>query len=1094
MSHKRLVFAFALLFLTPAVAAHADEARWLRRAVIAPDGTRIAFEYHGDIYVVSAEGGEARAVTSHVGREVSPVWSPDGATIVFASDRQGNFDLFAVPSVGGPETRLTFHSADDFPTAFSPDGSEVYFVSSRQDAPAALIGTTFLPELYAVPAQGGRPRQVLTTAALGARPSPDGKLLAYEDLKGYESPWRKHHTSSVARDVWTVDLGSGKHTRVTDFKGEDRDPSWLPDGGLAFLTERWGSFNVARRAPDGTVTQLTTHTTHPVRFLTAAKDGTLCYVFEGRVHLLAPTEGATPRAIRVDVRGGARENDAHVEAFTDGATEMAVAPSETELAFVVRGEVFVTSVEHGTTRRVTDTPTQERSVTWAPDGKSLYYAGERDGSWNIYRSVLAREGEERFFDATTLREEVVLATADETFQPLVSPDGKSLAFVRNRDEIAVLDLAGKAVRTVVPARNEYSYSDGDMSFAWSPDSAWLAFVYLPHKRWIEDVGAAEVATGRIVNLSQSGYSQGNPHWAPDGSAVAYFTDRYGRRNHGSWGGDADLEFVYLTRAAHDRARLSPEQFELLVAKEGKDKDGGKEKDEGAKEKEDGAQESPPEPVVIEEAQLDRRQKRITPWSTQLGDFVISKKAESVLYLARVGSQWTVQVARPRKGETSRLLELGEGGDAQLELSKDGSKLFVRTGSGGLMVADVPDLDGKDAPGDAHAEPIPFRAEMRVDGAAERAYIYEHAVRQVAEKFYREDLHGVDWKGLSAYYATYLGEITDNANFAELLSELLGELNASHTGARYRPERDESGDRTASLGLLFDTAYDGEGLRVAEVLTGGPADKAASRIAPGVIVTHLDGVALGVANPWPRLDRREGRPLLVSLRDPQGATWDERIRPVNDRETGDLLYRRWVRRCREIVHARSGGRIGYVQVRGMDDGSFREVFDDALGRESDCEALVVDTRWNGGGWLHDDLVKFLDGHVYGSFQPRGKEPGDIGTEPFQRWSRPVAVVQSESNYSDAHIFPYAFQQLGLGKLVGAPVAGTGTAVWWERQIDPTLVFGIPQVGIRTPAGEYLENLDLVPDELVLNTPEDVAAGFDRQLERAVDVLLEQLKTK
>jgi C-terminal processing protease CtpA/Prc len=425
------------------------------------------------------------------------------------------------------------------------------------------------------------------------------------------------------------------------------------------------------------------------------------------------------------------------------------------------------------------------------------------------------------------------------------------------------------------------------------------------------------------------------------------------------------------------------------------------------------------------------------------------------------------------------------------LSKDGARLFVRNGSGQLLKVDVRGLDGEEAPDEAQAEPIPFRAEMRVNGPAERAYVYWHAVRQVARKFYREDLHGVDWPALGAYYAGFLSDVTDNSNFAELLSELLGELNASHTGARHRPVRDPSADTTASLGLLFDTQFQGEGLRVAEVLVGGPADKATSRIATGVVVTHVDGTALGQGNPWPAFDRRDGRPVLVGLRDAQGVIWEERILPIKDAETGELLYRRWLRRCREIVHARSKGRVGYVHVRGMDDGSFREVFDVALGRESDREALVVDTRWNGGGWLHDDLVKFLDGHVYGAFEPRGKEPGALGTEPLQRWSRPVAVVQGEGNYSDAHIFPYAFQRLGLGKLVGAPVAGTGTAVWWERQIDPTLVFGIPQVGIRTPEGVYLENLDLVPDELVLNTPEDVAAGLDRQLERAVDVLLEEL---
>ncbi len=383
----------------------------------------------------------------------------------------------------------------------------------------------------------------------------------------------------------------------------------------------------------------------------------------------------------------------------------------------------------------------------------------------------------------------------------------------------------------------------------------------------------------------------------------------------------------------------------------------------------------------------------------------------------------------------------------------------------------------------------------MNGPAERAYMFEHAWRQVKRKFYRADLHGVDWQAMKENYATFLPSIQNNRDFTELLSEMLGELNASHTGARYRP-RGSDRDETADLGLLLDVHYQGAGLKVAEVLPQGPADLDTSKIEPGVLITHIDGQRIEAGdNPWPLLNKKADKLVRLGLHNPEtNEDWEEVIKAISPRETQSLLYERWIRGRRELVDKLSGGRVGYVHIQGMNDGSFRRFYRDVLGRNSDKEALIVDTRFNGGGWLHDDLVAFLGGKDYIYFKPRGKEVGDLGAEPAFRWSRPVVVLQSESNYSDAHMFPYAFKQLQLGKLVGTPVPGTGTAVWWETLIDPSVVFGIPQVGMVTPEGEFLENLELEPDVLVYNSPESVARGEDLQLAKSVEVLLEQLDNK
>jgi tricorn protease len=1126
----------ALVFVARAPVASAApeaEARWLRYPAISPDGTRIVFSHRGDLWTVASTGGRAVPLTTHAGHEMNPVWSPDGRAVAFSSDRHGNYDVFFVPAEGGFERRLTFHSSHEHPSGFTADGKAVLFSGRRQDAAEALIGSPFPTELWRVPLDGARATQVLTTPAEAARSNADGTRIAYEDLKSYENKWRKHHTSSAARDLWLYDPAKGTHVQLTSNPGEDRNPVWSKDGAtLWFLAERGGSFNVwsMPTSGDAAAKAVTTHTGEPVRFLSAADDGTLCYAFEGRLWVKPP--GAASKRLAVVAPAGDRVNTHRREVLEDDATDMAVNPKGDTVAFVVRGEVFVASVKHGTTRRVTDTPTQERSVAWAPDGKSLYYAGERDGSWNLYAATLARPDEEHFFRATLFQERALLATPDEEYQPLPSPDGKHVAYLKERDFLAVLELASGKTKTLTPAEVIYSYEDGDTEAAWSPDSRWLAFDGNDPGRWSGGVLLVELATGNLSNVTKSGYHEYHPRWSGDGRLLTFLSDRFGQRNHASWGSEDDVMAVFLNRAARERANLSEEEYELLREKEEKEEDekdggegeeedpekpapkepapGGKPKkgddkpDEGkAKEKgkkgKDGEEEpeEPVEPIELEPERIDERITRLTPHSLQLGPYAISEDGETLLFTGKAGDAWFLWAHRPRKDWTRRLAPLGKEEPRDLELAKDGETLFVLDGDGSIGKVDVSDATGDDPSADTvEVEPVEFKAEMNLRTAEERVYMFEHAARQAERKFYDPKLHGVDWPKVVGIYRAYLPHVSDNEDFAELLSEMLGELNASHTGAGYRIEQDDTHDKTAALGLLYDVHWTADGAKVVEVIADGPADHPDTKLGPGALLTHVDGVALTSANPLETLlNRKAGQRVRLRIVPPAGGEpVEEVLKAIPIPQERTLLYERWIRRCIARVDRLSQGRVGYVHVQDMDDESFRRVFRDALGRFGTREALVVDTRFNGGGWIHEDLVAFLSGRDWVWFVPRGKQKGDLGADPHARWSRPVAVVQNEANYSDAHMFPYAFKALGLGKLVGTPVAGTGTAVWWEEQIDPTLTFGIPQVGMLDATGTFLENQELQPDVRVANDPASIARGEDPQLEAAVKLLLDELAKK
>jgi tricorn protease len=759
------------------------------------------------------------------------------------------------------------------------------------------------------------------------------------------------------------------------------------------------------------------------------------------------TEGSAPRKVPVRINTDGRYNPVRVLPVTGDVREVQVSPNGKEVAFIHRGEVFVASVKEGTTRRITDTPEQERSVSFSPDGRTLLYASERNGSWDLYTTTIVRKEEPYFFNATLLKEEALLATPAEEFQPSYSPDGREVAYLEERTELKVLNLATKATRTVVPGNKNYSYSDGDQWYRWSPDSKWFLVNFLHDRQWIDQCGLVSAAGGPITDLTRSGYGGYAPDWALGGEAVVFYSDRDGMKNHASWGAQSDAYAIFLTQKAYDKFKLSKEEAELLKETEEKAKEGEEKKDEKAA-KSDKKKDEAVKPLKFDLDGVTERKVRLTRHSSDLAGAVLSKDGEKLYYLARFEKGYDLWQTELRTQETKILHKMGSDRAGRLSMDKEGKNLFYLS-NGNINRYDLEKNENKS---------IGVSGEMVLNEGAERAYLFEHVWRQVKKKFYRVDLQGVDWDKYKAEYQRYLPYINNNWDLAEMFSEMLGELNASHTGSGYRYSM-PNGDATASLGLLY--AYEpGPGLRIAEVLQKSPVIKEGSRIRAGHVIEKIDGRAITAdMDPSSLLNRKAGKPTLLSMLDPKTNTrWDEIVKPISRGEESELLYRRWVERCRHLVDSLSGGKLGYVHVRGMNDASYRTVYEEALGRYHDKEGLVVDTRFNGGGWLHDDLATFLSGKTYMRMEPRGQA---LGTEPQFKWSKPSVVVMSESNYSDAHMFPVTYKALGVGQLVGMPVPGTGTAVWWET-LQNGMYFGIPQVGMIDNNGNYLENQQLEPD--------------------------------
>lgn len=1043
---------------------------WMRYPVISPDGKEIAFAYKGDIYKVSSAGGLAERLTSHPAYDFAPVWSPDSRQIAFASARNGNFDVFLMPAEGGEPKRLTTYSGKEIPYAFTPDGKYIVYAAQIQDpAQSALFPKAFLTELYKVSLKGGRPEQLLATAAENVNFARSGESFVYENVKGSENAWRKHHTSSVTRDIILYDMKSGKHTFLVQRAGEDRNPVFAPgDKEIYFLSERDGSFNVYTLplAHPEEVKQLTFFKKNPVRFLSVCGDGTLCFGYEGEIYL--KKGAAQPEKVKIEIIGESNIEDVEYLSYTKGASEAVPSPDGKQVAFTLRGEVFVTSVDYPTTKQITHTPESETDLSFAPDNRTLAYASERDGNWNIFLAHIVREEDPNFSNATLVREEALFKpSATERFAPSFSPDGKELAYIEDRERLMVIDLKTRKIRQITDGKKQYN-SNGHFDYSWSPDGKWFALEYNGNKHEpYSDIAIVSAEGGEIVNLTQSGYTDRAPRWVLNGNAVLFISERYGMRNHASWGSLNDVMLVFLNQEAYDRYKMSPEDYEWAYPK----------KDKGEK------PEEKPEKITAIKVELDNIEDRIvrlTPNSAALGGAIVDKKGEKLYYLAAFEDGYDLWETDMRKKETKLLHKLN-GGWANLEWDTDGENLFLLGRNKMIMVKT----------GSGKMQNITYVAEMKLDKAEERNYMFDRVYRQELKRFYDKGMHGVDWPALRKTYEKFLPYINNNYDFSELLSELLGELNVSHTGGRYRPA--VSGEATAELGLFFRWNDQTDGLYIEEVVEKGPFDKKASQVKAGDIVEKIDGVVLTRGMDYfPLLNRKAGKKVLVSLYRPgEKKHWEEVVIPVSQSAWNHLLYKRWVKQRAAEVDRLSGGRLGYVHIESMGDPSFRSVYSDILGKYNEREGIVIDTRFNGGGRLHEDIEVLFSGEKYFTQVVRGKEACDM---PSRRWNKPSVMLIGEANYSNAHGTPWVYKHKGIGKLVGMPVPGTMTSVSWETLQDPSLVFGIPIVGYRLADGSYLENQQLEPDVKVMNRPEEVVKGRDEQLEKAVQVLLEELDGK
>lgn len=1074
MQNKIALLLFAVLIST--VLSAQINPKWLRYSAISPDGKDIAFTYKGDLYRVPAQGGTAIQLTFHQAHDFMPVWSKNGSKLAFASDRYGNFDIYIMDALGGPAKRLTYHSNDEKPYTFSADDHQVIFGALRQDdANHRQYPHSSQSELYQVPVEGGRVGQVLTFPAEWAQISRDGKTMIYQDKKGGENEWRKHHTSAITRDIWQYDLENNQHKLIIGWQGEDRNPVFSRDEqAIFYLSEESGTFNVHRYEQDGGGTsQVTRFDVHPVRFLSAG-GGSLCFSYDGDLYTLAES-GGTPQKVNITVRTQAVSNPDKYISINGGVSEMDIAPNGKEIAFIARGEVFVTSVDGSLTKRITNTPEQERFVKFGPEGKSIVYSSERDGKWHIFQTTRERETEEPFFFAATVLEEKPLVSNEfDNYLAEFSPDGKKMAYVENRRTIKIMDLDTKESVTILGPEDLFHMRDGDKYYRWSPDSKWLLV------GWSKTLSNSEVllvsANGKErKNLTQSGYRDYRPKWVNNGKQMLWFSNRNGLKSYATSGStQSDVYSMFFTQDVWDEFQLSKEEYDLKKEME-KAQKAEKQKDKEEKDKED--KDEKVEDLNFEWEGLNDRKARLTIHSSSLGDAVLSKDNQTLYYLARFEKGMNLWSTNLRTKETKQAISLNTS-SGSLMWDKKRENLYLLANG---RMAKVDPEKGKQTS-------IKIKGEMEYDADAERAHMFDHVWLRTRAIFYEPTFHGTDWDLMREEYKKYLPYLGNGYEFSEMISEMLGELNVSHSGGRYSNSI-ENPDATASLGIFMDYDHTSEGILIEEIIQGGPLDKAAFSVEAGMIIEKIDGQNLSVDRDIAAyLNRKAGAFTLLELLDPEtGKRQQITVQPISLGAERRLLYDRWVKINEKEVAEKSEGKLGYVHIPGMSDGPYRDIYDKMLGKYMDKEAIIVDTRFNGGGDLVADLAMFFTGEEFNTYATEDKV---VGGEPTSRWTKPTLAIYNESMYSDGHCFASAYSELGIGKTVGMPVPGTCSFAGWERLPDGGR-WGVVPVSAKNKSGEWMENNQTEPDFVIKNRPGFVDQGIDQQLEKAIMELLKDI---
>jgi tricorn protease len=1007
---------------------------------ISPDGKLVAFSYKGDIWIVETIGGTARAITSHPAHDIMPVFSPDGRTIAFSSNRHGSYDIYTVPVQGGRPNRLTVDSASEMVCGWSPDGKNVLFASTRSTAfPQSY-------ELYTVAVEGGMSRRISAAEGKEGVFSPTGDRIAY--VRGPGTWYRKGYRGSSNDDIWICNPDGSNNRRLTSFNGQDGSPMWSADGKtLYYVSEIHGSLaNIVRLSLDAGAKpqQVTFHKDEGVRRARISRDGQwIVYECGADLWVVSTRPDAKPRKLAVEVNADDKSNPEQLQIFTSRATEFALsAPDEKFMIFAVHGKLFRRKVgPESKVVQMTDGPSNDHGAAWSSDSSKVLFISDRNGHEDIYLLEADDAEHPKLTEAHRFKVKQITNTPEAEVGVSFAPNGKRVAFLR-AGKLWTMNPDGSDQKTIVSDVHVFDYD-------WSPDSKWIVYArrdgsFASELYIVPAAGATNLNPPR--NVTRYATYNGDVTWSHDGKKIAFLSERH----------DSGRPYPYVLPLQKPAASSTSERSGFFGRDSG---------------------------VSIDWDDIHLRAEAAAPMPAVTA--AISPDGSKIAFVdAKEHDLW---VANSNGGHLTRLTT-GHVSPKQIVWSKPRSAMAA-LGNDILYYLDRAGTIHLVRASGSSGPSLPFRVKLRIRTEDLYLEMFDQSWRYLAEHFYDAHFHGRDWNAIKAKYRPLVKHISMKEDLYSLLYLMLGELNASHLGVVGHLSFPD--EETADLGLIFDESYRGRGLKITEVLKRGPADRRGLNIRAGEYVLNIDGVELTEKTELSQLlnGKVSEAVSLQTASNPDTPPKERRhveITAASRDAIQPLMYDRWVEANARRVAELSKGKLGYIHIPSMDDSGLDRFLRSLYSDNYDKEGIVLDVRYNGGGFTHDKILNYLGSREHTIFRERNGGEGLVLRSSDRKWHKPLILLINNRSYSDAEIFPNAFRTLGLGKLVGQPTGGCVIGTGYVHLIDGSIL-RIPRIGVFTTKGVNMEKEGVTPDVLVEEHPDQLARGIDVQLVKAVEML-------
>jgi len=1074
----KYIYTFLICLFSFQTNLHAQIDPLINSPSLSPDGQTLAFNYQGDIWTVKTTGENLKRLTIHESYDNNPLWSSDGKSIAFQSDRFGNNDIFIINSSGGTPARITYHSASDILTDFTADG-DLYFETSRNYKQVEREN-----EIFVVSAKGGTPFRLLNAVGFDAKLSPNKKFIAF--TKGSCRIEREAYQGPANRDIWLYDIKNDTFNQLTTFNGQDLSPKWADDNTLYFQSARSGKYNIHKLTIDnngqktGDISQTSSLTKMGLFSFNLSKNGKDMVLVSGDKVWLLNTETNKTTPLSITINSDYRFDPVVSKSYTSNASELEVSPNGKYSALVIRGEIFVTenSTKKSKTINVSDSPYKDNDVAWLNDNV-LLFVSDRNGINNLY-TVASNDAENKNI-FTSLKHVIVQQTKSKEGikNPRLSPDKKQVTFIKGNGKLFVASITEEG-----KISNEKILIDGwdtPSNVAWSPDSKWLTY-NVSDLNFNEEIYIHKADNSKKpVNISMHPKADSGAIWSKDGSKIVFSSNRNN--------GDYDIWFVWLRKKDWEKTQRDwDEDSDDKPVKKEANKDDEKDKSEDSKKVAD---------VIIDFENIHERQQQVTSFTGAEILNAVSEDGKTFYYTTGNGTRGNPKV-------TADLFQIKWDGKENKGLTKENSspKNVSLNAKGDFIYFLSKGKESRINVATEKKETLPFQAKMKINYQEESNQIFEEAWSTIQNRFYDPNHHGQNWESLKKTYKPIAMKASTRADFKAVFNKMLGQINASHMGM-YRGEdrKTVQKEETGILGIEFKQGDNGS-LVISKVVPNSAADRESSKLQINEVITDVNGEKVSSnKNIYKQLEGKANEKIILGVLS-NGVKKEVVIRPKTSARSDN--YDAWVKERKRLTKKYSNGRLGYIHIQGMNWTSFERFERELMAAGTGKEGVVIDVRYNGGGWTTDYLMAVLNVKQHAYTIPRGAAK-DLSTEhkqfknyypfserlPLASWTKPSIALCNQNSYSNAEIFSHAYKELELGKLVGIPTFGAVISTGAQTLIDGSYV-RVPFRGWFVKSSE--KNMDFnpaMPDIVIENGPDEKSKGKDTQLKTAVDELLKDL---